>query len=77
MVVDLDAALADRLSAGLLAIKIKSPSFRTVAGDSGRPPQARASAGGRDDRPIQGITTIFWPGEEACACHAWAASSSE
>jgi hypothetical protein len=24
----------------------------------------------------QGTRTIFWPGEEACACQAWAASSS-
>jgi hypothetical protein len=32
---------------------------------------------GHDDPLSQGITTIFLPGEETCACHACAASSSE
>ena len=40
-------------------------------------PTPRSSGRAVGDRRSQGITTIFLPGEETCACHARAASSSE
>ena len=48
--------------------KIKSRSFRTVAGGSGRSANPAQQRAGRDGPPSQGITTIFLPGEETCAC---------